>query len=84
MGRTCQLPQVQAELRRWWRHRRMGKVLQDGRHTGSHVVPAPHPRGPPSEKLLLSTGSGSNGASQDPSAETCVADDLPGLAECPC
>ncbi|XP_074175750.1 glucagon receptor isoform X2 [Rhinolophus sinicus] len=75
--------EVQAELRRSWHRWRMGKELQAGRHVSSHMASAQPTDGPPSEKLLLSRGSGSNGASQDPLAETHISGDLPGLAECP-
>lgn len=75
--------EVQAELRRCWHRWRVGKALQVGRHVSSHRASALPTDGPPSEKLLLSRGSGSNGASQDPLAETRVAGDLSGLAECP-
>ncbi|XP_065764862.1 glucagon receptor isoform X3 [Muntiacus reevesi] len=73
--------EVQSELLRRWHRWREGKALQEERHAGSHMT---RPlRGPPSEKLLLSGGSGSNGTSQDPSAETRLAGGLPGSAENP-
>lgn len=77
---TC-LPQVQSELLRRWHRWREGKALQEEHHAGSHTT---RPlRGPLSEKLLLSRSSGSNGTSQDSSAETRLAGGLPGSAENP-
>ncbi|XP_017919074.1 PREDICTED: glucagon receptor isoform X2 [Capra hircus] len=73
--------EVQSELLRRWHRWREGKALQEERHAGSHTT---RPlRGPPSEKLLLARGSGSNGTSQDPSTETRLAGGLPGSAENP-
>ncbi|KAB0396029.1 hypothetical protein E2I00_012908 [Balaenoptera physalus] len=72
---------VQSELLRRWHRWREGKALQEERHVGSHT--ARPSGGPPSEKLLLSRGGGSNRTSQDPSAETHLAGGLPGLAENP-
>lgn len=76
-------PQVQSELLRRWHRWREGKALHNERHMGGGHMAQPA-RGPPSQKLLLSRGGGSsNGTSQDPSAETCLAGGLPGLAESP-
>ncbi|XP_052513903.1 glucagon receptor isoform X2 [Budorcas taxicolor] len=73
--------EVQSELLRRWHRWREGKALQEERHAGSHTT---RPLGgPPSEKLLLARGSGSNGTSQDPSTETHLAGGLPGSAENP-
>ncbi|XP_072795947.1 glucagon receptor [Vicugna pacos] len=75
--------EVQSELLRRWHRWREGKALHDERHMGGGHMAQPA-RGPPSQKLLLSRGGGSsNGTSQDPSAETCLAGGLPGLAESP-
>ncbi|XP_067571955.1 glucagon receptor isoform X1 [Pseudorca crassidens] len=73
--------EVQSELLRRWHRWREGKALQEECHVGSHT--ARPTGGPPSEKLLLSRGSGSNRTSQDPSTETHLAGGLPGLAENP-
>uniref|UniRef100_A0A4X1UBI1 Glucagon receptor n=1 Tax=Sus scrofa TaxID=9823 RepID=A0A4X1UBI1_PIG len=73
--------EVQAELLRRWHRWREGKALQKAHRVGSHS--ARPPSGPPSEKLLLSTGGSSNGTSQEPSAETHLASGLPGVAENP-
>ena len=81
MARPTCPPQVQSELLRRWHRWREGKALQEERHAGSHTT---RPLGgPPSEKLLLARGSGSNGTSQDPSTETRLAGGLPGSAENP-
>ena len=72
---------MQAELLRRWHRWREGKALQKAHRVGSHS--ARPPSGPPSEKLLLSTGGSSNGTSQEPSAETHLASGLPGVAENP-
>ncbi|XP_074200075.1 glucagon receptor isoform X4 [Camelus bactrianus] len=75
--------EVQSELLRRWHRWREGKALHNERHMGGGHMAQPA-RGPPSQKLLLSRGGGSsNGTSQDPSAETCLAGGLPGLAESP-
>ncbi|XP_047614222.1 glucagon receptor isoform X2 [Phacochoerus africanus] len=73
--------EVQAELLRRWHRWREGKALQKAHRVGSHS--ARPPSGPPSEKLLLSTGGSSNGTSQEPSAETRLASGLPGVVENP-
>lgn len=82
-GPTCPPPQVQSELLRCWHRWRVGKALQEECHMGSHTTSARPAGSTPREKLLLSRGGGSNGASQDPSAETHLAGGLPGLAERP-
>ncbi|XP_036692494.1 glucagon receptor isoform X3 [Balaenoptera musculus] len=81
LARPACPPQVQSELLRRWHRWREGKALQEERHVSSHT--ARPTGGPPSEKLLLSRGGGSNRTSQDPSAETHLAGGLPGLAENP-
>ncbi|XP_066237616.1 glucagon receptor isoform X1 [Saccopteryx leptura] len=73
--------EVQTELLRNWHHWRLGEVLREERQGGSHPVSAHLTSGVTTEKLLLSRGQDSNGASQDPSAGTLVACGLPGLAE---
>ncbi|XP_036124206.1 glucagon receptor [Molossus molossus] len=73
--------EVQAELLRNWHRWRGGEALQDGRQGGSRSALAQTTSGAPTEKLLLSRGRDSNGASQGPSVETCVAGNLPGLAQ---
>uniref|UniRef100_A0A8C4LAP2 Glucagon receptor n=1 Tax=Equus asinus asinus TaxID=83772 RepID=A0A8C4LAP2_EQUAS len=75
--------EVQSELLRCWHRWRVGKALQEECHMGSHTTAARPAGSTPREKLLLSRGGGSNGASQDPSAETHLAGGLPGLAERP-
>ncbi|XP_046531990.1 glucagon receptor isoform X6 [Equus quagga] len=75
--------EVQSELLRCWHRWRVGKALQEECHMGSHTTSARPAGSTPREKLLLSRGGGSNGASQDPSAETHLAGGLPGLAERP-
>ncbi|KAB1265671.1 Glucagon receptor [Camelus dromedarius] len=75
--------EVQSELLRRWHRWHEGKALHNERHMGGGHMAQPA-SGPPSQKLLLSRGGGSsNGTSQDPSAETCLAGGLPGLAESP-
>ncbi|XP_019062235.1 glucagon receptor isoform X4 [Fukomys damarensis] len=75
--------EVQAELwRRWWRWRE-GKALLDERITGSHSAPTRPSHSPLCEKLQLVKEGSSKGASQDPCAETPLANGLPGLAKSP-
>lgn len=69
--------EVQAELLRSWHRWRMDEVLREEHQGSSHRALDR----PTSEKLLLSRGHNSNGASHDPSAETHVAGSLPGLAQ---
>ncbi|XP_048653212.1 glucagon receptor isoform X2 [Marmota marmota marmota] len=77
------LPQVQAELLQRWRRWHEGRALQDPRRSSSPSAPARPCRGPSCEKLRLVKGGSSNGAGQDPSAETSLACGLPELAESP-
>lgn len=76
-------PQVQAELWRRWQCWYQGKALLDERITGSHLAPTGPSHSPLCEKLQLVKGASSNGAGQDPSAETPLASGLPGLAKSP-
>ncbi|XP_013002629.1 glucagon receptor isoform X10 [Cavia porcellus] len=75
--------EVQAELWRRWQCWYQGKALLDERITGSHLAPTGPSHSPLCEKLQLVKGASSNGAGQDPSAETPLASGLPGLAKSP-
>ncbi|VTJ57799.1 Hypothetical predicted protein [Marmota monax] len=75
--------EVQAELLQRWRRWHEGRALQDPRRSSSPSAPARPCRGPSCEKLRLVKGGSSNGAGQDPSAETSLACGLPELAESP-
>ncbi|KAF0887167.1 GLR protein, partial [Crocuta crocuta] len=76
--------EVQSELLRRWHRWHVGNSLQAQRHVRGPSASARPGGGPPSEKPLLSRGGGgSNGASQDPSAETCLVSSLPGAVESP-
>nr|XP_040124277.1 glucagon receptor isoform X2 [Ictidomys tridecemlineatus] len=75
--------EVQAELLQRWRRWHEGRALQDPRRSSSPSAPARPCRGPSFERLRLVKGGSSNGAGQDPSAETSLACGLPELAERP-
>lgn len=77
-------PQVQAELLRSWHRRHLGEARwEEHQGSSSHPASARPTSGAATEKLLLSRGRASSGASQDPSAGTHAASSVPGLAESP-
>ncbi|XP_029783873.1 glucagon receptor isoform X1 [Suricata suricatta] len=76
--------EVQSEVLRRWHRWHVGNSLRVQRHVRGPSASARPGGAPPSEKPLLSRAEGgSNGASQDPSAETCLVSSLPASAESP-
>ncbi|XP_053773878.1 glucagon receptor isoform X2 [Desmodus rotundus] len=76
--------EVQAELLRSWHRRHLGEARwEEHQGSSSHPASARPTSGAATEKLLLSRGRASSGASQDPSAGTHAASSVPGLAESP-